>query len=361
MPAKIPAHTREQQINALPNIMFVRWDGEYRGKRSRVVCRCTIDGFEWVTNVDSLVHGGSGCPHCAGVRRWTSSERVDQINSMGGVEFVRWCGTYVNCYSKCICRCTIDGFEWSTSVNSIINSNKGCPQCSGKRRWTADEREQQINSVGGLVFVRWVAGFNGSHSKAECVCESGHHWTASVNNLVNQHQGCPHCAGTRKRTSDECIVLINSRSDLKFVRWDGDYQNKESKAVCKCVADHEWSASVGSLVNNGSGCPSCAKTGYNPEIEGTLYALRSDCGTMVKIGISNNYKRRHAALRRDTPFPWNCIELLHGDGALIVSLEKAFHGMTEPVEFAEPFHGYTEWRRWTPELVDWFNTWREMT
>ena len=37
---------RIDQINALPNIKFVRWDGEFKGNRTKVVCHCEIDGYD---------------------------------------------------------------------------------------------------------------------------------------------------------------------------------------------------------------------------------------------------------------------------------------------------------------------------
>lgn len=296
MAKRTPAHVREQQIDNLPNITFVRWDGEYRGNRTKAVCRCTIDEFEWSASVYSLVNNGTGCPNCAGNRHQTANERIEQINTLPDITFVRWDGKYRNKYSKAVCRCDNDGHEWSASVDNLIHGSS-CPECAGQRRWTANERNEQINAL----------------------------------------------------------------SNITFVRWESEYRNKYSKAVCRCDKGHEWSASVASLVNNGTGCPNCAVSGYNPSKPGTLYALRSECGTMVKIGISNDYTNRLTALKRITPFGWLCTELLHGDGALIAGLEKAFHSMTESAISDGQFDGYTEWRKWTPELTGWFDTWKSLT
>lgn len=230
MTVRIPAHVREQQINNLQNITFVRWDGEYSGKNTKAVCRCTVDGFEWFASAHSLVNTGRGCPQCARQRRWTAQERVDQINNIPNVKFVRW-----------------------------------------------------LNG-----------GYRGARSNIVCTCCNGHEWTASVNNVVN----------------------------------------------------------------HGSGCPKCAKYGYNPSKPGTLYALRSECGTMVKIGISNNTRQRHTILKRKTPFAFECVELCHGDGAMVATLEKVLHGLMEPIVFDTPFDGSTEWRKWDARLPEWFDLYR---
>lgn len=283
----IPAHIREQQINDLPNISFLRWDGPYRGAVSKAFCRCEIDGYEWSSRAKDLIHNRRGCPQCAGVRRWTADERIVQINAIPNVSFIGWASEgYRNCYSKATVRCSVDGFEWASGVTDLLNG-KGCPQCAGNRRWGEKERIQQINEL----------------------------------------------------------------RNVSFVRWADTYKNQYSKAICRCILDgFEWSASVSHLVTTGTGCPSCAKSGYDQTKAGTLYVLRSVCGTMVKIGISNNYVRRHRELKHGTPFDWACTELIHGGGSVIAELEKELHSKTEPVQFAEKFDGHTEWRKWAPEI-----------
>lgn len=291
MRKQIPASMREQQINERPNIQFVRWDGEYKNSHSKAVCRCSIDGYEWSVMVNNLVNLGQGCPQCSGRRRWTESERIAQINERSNIQFVRWHGGYKGAHSNAVCRCLIDGYEWSATVNNLVNAGQGCPQCGGCRKWTADERIEQING----------------------------------------------------------------KPSIEFVRWESEYESVESKAVCRCLTDgYKWSASVNALVNKGRGCPACAKSGYDPSKPGTLYALRSECGSMVKIGISNDHRRRHRELAATTPFEWRCIELVHGEGARIAELEQELLGKTEPIDFGEQFDGYTEWRKWDARIPEWF-------
>lgn len=285
---RIPEEIRINQINARPAISFVRWVEGYFNCESKALCRCEIDGFEWPARVMDLARG-KGCPQCAGKRRWTADERIKQINSRHNIEFIRWGGPYTGCKTKAIVRCVVDGFEWSASVDNLVITGTSCPQCSGRRRWTSDERIAQINS------------------------------------------------------------LPNST----FVRWEGGYRNCDSKAICHCDSGHEWSASLNNLINKRSGCPSCAESGYNPSKQGVLYLLRSECGAMVKIGISNDIHTRHRTLRRETPFPWSCIAIVKGDGYSVAAAEKELHSNTEPVEFNAPFNGYTEWRKWDDRLPMW--------
>jgi hypothetical protein len=362
MPAKIPAHIREQQINDLPNISFVRWVDGYRNNRSKAICRCDLDGHEWAAEVNSLVNQGKGCPECGVTLRVTAEEtRIQQINDLPNISFVRWVDGYRNNRSKAICRCDLDGYECAASADGLVNGRSGCHQCAGVRRWTAEERIRQINSLPNISFVRWADVFKNAKSKAVCRCEvDGYEWAAEVNCLVNARNKCPQCTDRIPRPAEKRIAQINALPNIFFVRWADVYKNSFSKAVCRCDLDgHEWATAVDSLLNAGTGCPACAQSGFNPATPGTLYILRSECGTMVKIGISNNHEQRHGQLKRATPFDWHCIELLHSDdGSLIAELEKELHSWTEQAEFREPFDGYTEWRKWDDRLPRWIKRYR---
>lgn len=286
--------------------------------------------------------------------------REKQINELPNISFVRWADVYKDAHSKAICRCEIDGFEWAAGAGSLVRG-KGCPQCGGKRRWTAEERIEQISALPNLEFVQWVNVYKGSHSKAMCRCVvDGYEWPVVISSLLSRGTGCPQCAGVIPRPAEERIAQINAMPNISFVRWAGEYKNANSKAVCRCDLDgHEWASSLSNLLHSGTGCPACAQGGYNPAAPGTLYALRSECGTMAKIGISNNYKQRHAKLKRATPFDWHCIELLHNnDGAFIAKAEKELHSLTEQAQFSEPFDGYTEWRKWDDRIPMWIEEYR---
>ena len=268
---------------------FVRWevDGEF-GAGKKCVVRCAKDGYLWVSTANNLVYHGNGCPHCSGKRRWTEKERIDQINSIENIEFVSWHDCHKNAMSKVNVRCNIDGFSWSSTIDNFVNNKQGCPQCAGVRRWTAEERIEQINSLENIEFVGFVDG----------------------------------------------------------------YRNNNSKATVRCKTDgFEWSARVYNLVNGGRGCPKCAKNGYDQSKLGHLYALRSECGRYVKVGISNKPSQRHRQLELATPFSFSCIEQISGDGSKISDLEKYFHDKYERAGFAR-FDGCTEWLICTPQLLE---------
>ena len=76
----------------------------------------------------------------------------------------------------------------------------------------------------------------------------------------------------------------------------------------------------------------------------------------MKIGISNNLKRRLGRLRLATPFEWECVKVVCGHGGGIAQLEKKIHSITERVAFDSRFDGYTEWRAWDDRILEWIDS-----
>lgn len=287
MAAKIPQSVRESQLNALPDMAFVRWeDGRYVSNKSKAVMRCTLDGHVWSSAVTNL-SSGRGCPKCAGRHGFSAEEIEEKLNALPNKSFVRWAdGAYSNCRSKAIMLCCTDGCKWSACVSNLLAIGSGCPKCAGQYRYSSDERELQLKDVSNITFVKWA---------------------------------------------------------------DGGYKDCNSKAVVRCDKGHSWEAGVRGLIRGG-GCPRCAKYGYNPAKAGTLYALRSECGQFIKIGISNDFKRRCAELRRATPFSFAIVATLHSDGETTRQLEKLFHGEFESSGH-DGFSGATEWLKFNPDIL----------
>lgn len=339
---------REEQLKALPGMSFVRWLDVYRNKDSKAVMRC-IDGHEWSASVGKLVNKGTGCPKCAGNPRYSAVERELQLSVLPDMSFVRWVDKYGNQKSKAIMCCGL-GHEWAASVDSLLRGS-GCPKCAKVYRHSATEREAQLDALTNMNFVRWSEGsYKNSHSKATMSCRYGHEWDATVDSLLRGH-GCPSCAGLYRYPAKERENQLAALPGKIFVRWEDEYRNCYSKATMRCSDQgHEWSASVDNLLR-GRGCPSCAKSGYDPTKPGAIYALLHENGGHVKIGISNVYKQRLSQLRNATPFNFEPTHIHYSaDGHAIRNLEKAFHQNFEKSGFTG-FDGATEWLKFNPNIL----------
>jgi hypothetical protein len=153
---------------------------------------------------------------------------------------------------------------------------------------------------------------------------------------------------------EERLRVKCEHQNFHFVGWESACENQFSKVVMECPEHGRWVTSTAYILR-GSGCPQCATTGYQSSKSGTLYALLSECGSMIKIGISNIPEARHAQLARKTPFKFAVHRQIHcEDGTTPPMLERMFHNEF-PSAGLRGFDGATEWRVWYPEVNTWFD------
>jgi hypothetical protein len=62
------------------------------------------------------------------------------------------------------------------------------------------------------------------------------------------------------------------------------------KRKWKCKESHTWIAAVSD--RKLTGCPTCAKTGFDPNADGFLYFISHPNWEILQIGITNNPDRR---------------------------------------------------------------------
>ena len=97
--------------------------------------------------------------------------RINEAGA-GRYEFIRWTvDGEVGALKKCVVRCVKDGYEWNSTTNILVSGGYGCPQCSLVRRWTAEERIEQINKLENIEFVSWRDGYKNKNSKANVKCK----------------------------------------------------------------------------------------------------------------------------------------------------------------------------------------------
>ena len=167
-------------------------------------------------------------------------------------------------------------------------------------------------------------------------------------------KGCNKCAAkirgeNRTYTREELIELFNMIHGDKYDYSKVEYNGSKNKVVIKCQEHGEFKQKpYGHLV--GTGCPGCAKSGFDRTKKSLLYVLRSDCGRYMKIGITNKPEQRYVQLSRSTPFSFKRIELTEGMGEQMAALEKELLAQYRPVEFDSQFDGYSEWRLWDESI-----------
>jgi Zn finger protein HypA/HybF involved in hydrogenase expression len=219
----------------------------------------------------------------------------------------------------------------------------------GKRLTTVDFIEKSTGVHNGKYDYRKSLYIN-SLTKLTITCpEHGDFKRIPSSHL--RGYGCPKCGGKLKSNTLDFIRKALLVYDNKYSYEKVKYVSNKTKVTITCSEHGDFKQTPNHHLR-GVGCPKCAKHGFNPAKSATIYAIRSDCGQYVKIGITNNFEQRFSQLRRATPFDVSVIERIECDGQTARQFEKMFHDKFESAGFTG-FDGATEWLRWSTELQYW--------
>jgi hypothetical protein len=297
-------------------------------------------------------------------------EQLTELLAADGYTFVDWDGPYKGSRSRVKFTCTKHG-DCTSTVNNMLTRNARCWKCGhesmvGTCRTPADQAEQVIRekaSSVGHTFVNWIDGKYRSQ-KAKCTFQCDDHgvWVTTMESFMMSSNGCPGCKavalGDRRRIPEnERFTQINElavKDLIQFEGWLGDYNTGRTRIRVICTKHGEWNPTIEAFVDQQQRCPGCAKGGYDRTKTGYAYALRSECGKHVKVGISNNVPQRIRQLRRDTPFAF--IKVAHirfANGKEAPEFERLVHGNFVSSGFTG-FQGCTEWVRFSPDILTWF-------
>ena len=277
----------------------------------------------------------------------TTQEFIDRARAVHGDKYRYEFVDYKSAHKKVFIFCSEHGLFEQTPNNHL--SGKICHKCSGKNKLSSDFINES-RMVHGDRYDYSLTKYVSSKQKVCILCQK-HGLFEQIPNSHLSGQGCPSCGGSKKLTTKEFIKkakqVHGSRYDYSLVT----YIDSQTKITITCKEHGEFEQIPPSHVS-GKGCPGCAEYGFDRTKSGFLYVLRSDCGQYMKIGITHNPKQRHGTLIRTTPFSFECIEMVEGNGEFISNLEKELLAEYQPVEFTERFDGSTEWRLWNSKIVN---------
>lgn len=276
--------------------------GSVVNSATKIKWKCTTCNHEWDTTPNSVLNLNSGCPHCAGNTKLTESDIDDRIDGRGIVRV----GSYVNYDTPIKWQCTNCFHAWNASPNNVLHGT-GCPICS---EWI----KGQVKSLG--QYDRVIATLSDKQlalqspytrvmdkHTVECLT-CGHKWEVRLNDIVNNDNSCPSCAGLVKLTNEVVDQRLNDRHIVRV----GDVINATTKIEWKCQYNHSWYATPDSVLNLQSGCPVCGRVGFashlyfkrNPhkrDINGMLYFIEGEYNNkhFIKIGITEKTVARRFA------------------------------------------------------------------
>lgn len=161
--------------------------GTYINSATKILCKCTIDGYEWEAIPRNLLRG-RGCPKCAGLAKPTDEEFIDKLHEVN--PNIQVLGTYKNSRTKIKCKCKIDGHEWEAKPDDLLKGH-GCPQCMKITHEKFIQRFNKLNPYANDIEV--LGTYIGSQTKIKCKCKKDEYeWEATPSNLL-RGTGCPKC------------------------------------------------------------------------------------------------------------------------------------------------------------------------
>lgn len=276
---------------AMRGFMFVNFDGEFKGHKSRLKIKCNRHGIFNISHHHFTVRL-QGCPYCASNTKLDKHKALNKILELckgTKYEFVRWREDLDKNRFEIIC--TEHGLRIASYYDFVIKG-KRCKSCAGKEKYTKFEASTLI---------------------------------------LEKYKSTP-------------FIFLGFEND--------EYEGRDTKLSMFCPTHGEWSLSFTNAISRFSKCPSCAHGGFAQNKSAYLYVLINENKDALKVGISNNCKMRFRDLKRCTPFDFNVIKVIRFEkGADAFHKEQEIHKNFEHCNFSG-FSGHTEWLKYTDDLMN---------
>jgi hypothetical protein len=321
-----------------------------RSSNKKKKWQCPI-GHVYTASVNSRTTG-SGCPICAGKQVLVGYNDLATVNPKLANEAFDWNPvdiTFGSSKKKLKWKCSRNHVFSSTVANR--SNGKNCPYCTNQKVLVgfndlATTNPDLIESVNGWDPRRYVAG---STKRVSWKCSLGHEYTSTIVNRLKA-KSCPYCSN--KKVLKGFNDLRTSHPEIANTACDWDPETvtagSEKRMAWQCEKGHIWKAPVYHRTGSSkTGCPTCSKSGFDPNSAGYLYFIQHREWEMLQIGITNNPDDR---LKRHKRIGWELLGIRGPmDGYTTQELETELLRMLRskgaklsPKEVAGKFDGYSE-------------------
>jgi hypothetical protein len=286
------------------------------GSKKRVQWKCS-KGHLWVASVGSRAGAQkSGCPVCGNKKVLIGFNDLATTHPDLAKEADGWNPTSLTAGSEkkvqWICS---QRHDWKSVVKNRTGPQKqGCPVCRNLKVLVgyndlATTHPDLAKEADGWDTSTIVAG---TSQKKNWKCKLGHSYKASVVSRSNQDRqsGCPVCDGKIVLAGFNDIATTHPELAKQAVDWDTTKVTSGSsrkKLKWKCNEGHVWETTP-NIRTGGSGCPTCASTGFDPNQNAYLYFLVQPNWEIYQIGITNVPKTDWVGIRKMGLNSWNCVD-----------------------------------------------------
>lgn len=187
-----------------PNIKLL---SEYKTATTKILCKCKIDGHEWSVTANNLLRG-YGCPVCGKTMKITHEQFVEKLSIINpDIEVL---GIYINSKTPILCKCKIDGNEWYGTPSHLLQGRK-CMLCAGTIKKTQEQFLEELRVVNPNITI--LGKYINCETKILCKCDlDGHEWYSTPSNLL-RYRGCPHC---KKSIGERMVENYLSSNNISY-------------------------------------------------------------------------------------------------------------------------------------------------
>jgi Zn ribbon nucleic-acid-binding protein len=232
--------------------------GSFKNIREPARWTCLVDPKhgEFSAPPKQIIHANGSCPLCGKVNKLT--EEIVELK-IEGRPLSLLPGTLKGSDKKAQWKCLSDSSHplWFATPSSVINSNSGCPVCSGKLPLTEDAIRLKLKER-EITLVEETYDSRTKTAQWKCLSDTSHpEWRSSISSVIYRKTGCPICAGNAPITLEQIEARLKGRPiELVQGSFGGGVLNK---AMWRCLVSDEhpeWSGTTDSVLR-GSNCPAC--------------------------------------------------------------------------------------------------------
>lgn len=278
------------------------------GSNKNVQWRCH-KGHVWKQS-PSTRSVGLGCPYCSNRYVWAGDNDLATSHPELAKQANGWDPSKVGSGSGQVLswKCEL-GHVWKGRVIHRARRGVGCPFCSNNAVLVgfndlATTHPELAKQAHGWDTTKIGGGYQ---KKMEWICDLKHIWRATVNSRSYGNFGCPYCSGFLVWSGFNDLLTTNPELASEAFGWDPATVTAGSskKLKWKCSKDHVWLAVVAAR-SGGTGCPTCATYGFDPNLDSWLYLLEHPDWEMFQIGITNVPDQRVGKHKKSG---WKLLEL----------------------------------------------------
>lgn len=229
-------------------------------------------------------------------KKTLTNEEVDRQVKNADKKAIR-ISNYIGRKKKIEWKCPDCNNIWLASLDCIMASKYGCPNCYGNTKLTNADVDKIIEGRP----VKRLASIDGNKNKIpwQCLVEGcGFVWEACPSSIYNVKSGCPNCAGLVKLDNN----IVDERIKDRPLKRIGNYINLHTKILWQCLmCNNIWNTTPANIIHNNRGCPKCANNikYSNEEIDAKTEPLK-----IKRMEDYNGANKKIKWLHTECNFEW---------------------------------------------------------